>query len=768
MLSIPRLLQTPAVCLAVLLCVEPPSEPARRGYLGANVVDNASGQTVFSWFFPGPLNGASLRSDAFDLQRPDVLIAVDGQAMNAASFGAYIASRTPGTAVTIEYEPARTRGTANIPASVETTGERKTITVTLEDKDEWTGTIGQPNTLTGAWRWPAEPPLLDPFDPANVLGEQVAAHGLREDVERLTGVFKQWIDKTTDTHMLPVVRAGFEQPFGLHEIEQDVSGGVRDVAHDLLPSIRAMMKKSLELSEPRIIGVGFSGNSGLDPYAWGSQLWTNGTVAKVCGQAALGRLAGDADFAHRALSLLRVPRRTFYIGGEQAKGHIGVINASVNVDFELLLLGLLDKVQPMLDATDADLAPNPQLPLIAPVVGLPVTGRIVACSDPGTGWIVIGSNDDNTYDMSKIAMVIDPGGNDTYTNSDLAIGNRLIIDLAGNDRYTGNSYQAVGGALLGSFIIDDRAGDDRYEGELLGPASALFGLSILLDRAGNDTYIGSDWSMGAAVYGAGFLVDLTGNDTYKGEFLCQGVGGPRGLGALIDVEGDDDYQANGPQPSMYGTPNVYASFSQGVGFGYRNYAAGGVGMLCDLAGNDRYESGEFSQGGAYYFALGILHDAAGDDIYIGNRYGQGFGVHQAFGILADDGGDDTYTSITAASQGAAWDIGAGLLIDRGGNDSYTCDGLGQGGASMQGIAMLVDLAGEDRYESRGGATQGESGGDSYHYAATKAFSFSLLLDLGAAVDFYSRNRANDAVTKTGSINDEQPENSSAWGLVIDR
>ncbi|MHC4991279.1 MAG: hypothetical protein ACYTGC_09890, partial [Planctomycetota bacterium] len=171
--------------------------------------------------------------------------------------------------------------------------------------------------------------------------------------------------------------------------------------------------------------------------------------------------------------------------------------------------------------------------------------------------------------------------------------------------------------------------------------------------------------------------------------------------------------------------------------------------------------------GAYYYGLGILHDAAGDDLYYGNRYGQGFGVHQAGGVLADDAGDDTYWSMTAASQGAGWDIGAGLLIDRGGDDAYRCDGLGQGAASQQAVAMLIDLSGTDRYSAGNGATQGESGEDTYHFVETGAHSFSLLLDLGGTPDVYSRGRSNDAITLTGKRRDDDPARSSVHGLVID-
>jgi hypothetical protein len=296
----------------------------------------------------------------------------------------------------------------------------------------------------------------------------------------------------------------------------------------------------------------------------------------------------------------------------------------------------------------------------------------------------------------------------------------------------------------------------------------MYGFALLLDRGGDDVYVGREWSLGAGCYGAGVLVDLgDGADVYRGEFLCQGVGGPRGLGAIVDEGGRDLYQVNGPESSAYGTPAVYQSFGQAMGFGFRHYAAGGIGLIGDLGGDDRYEAGEFAQGGAYYHGLGVLYDAAGRDLYYGNRYGQGFGVHQAAGALLDDAGDDTYWSMTAASQGAAWDIGTGLLLDGGGDDSYRCDGLGQGGAAMQGIALLVDLDGVDRYSAGGGATQGESGADTYHFHETGAHSFSLLLDRGGAADRYSRGRPNGAVTFTGAPNEADPQRSTQHGIVID-
>ena len=147
----------------------------------------------------------------------------------------------------------------------------------------------------------------------------------------------------------------------------------------------------------------------------------------------------------------------------------------------------------------------------------------------------------------------------------------------------------------------------------------------------------------------------------------QGVGGPRGLGAIVDAQGGDLYRANGPSfGSAYGTPAVYLGMSQGFGIGVRGYAAGGVGALYDLAGHDRYEAGEFSQAGGYYFGLGILHDVAGRRSLLRQPLRAGVRRAPGVGVLVDDAGDDTYWSMTAASQAGTWDQSIGLLLDKAG------------------------------------------------------------------------------------------------------
>jgi hypothetical protein len=293
------------------------------------------------------------------------------------------------------------------------------------------------------------------------------------------------------------------------------------------------------------------------------------------------------------------------------------------------------------------------------------------------------------------------------------------------------------------------------------------GVGVLLDRAGNDRYEAASCCHGAAVYGTGALLDLGGADVYIARNHSQAIGGPRGFGILLDAGGSDLYRANGPTPSGYGTPGVFYSMSQGVGLGFRGWDNGGIGILEDLDGNDRYEGGEFSQGGGYFFGLGILHDRAGRDVYFGNRYSQGFAAHEALGVLCDDSGDDTYWGMTAASQGGAWDISMALLLDRAGNDTYRADGLAQGSAAMQAIGWLIDLSGDDHYVGAGSAVQGQSGQNNYHYATSQCMSWSMFVDAGGGADFFSSARANNSTVSTGSMNSTTAELSDLHGLFID-
>ena len=59
--------------------------------------------------------------------------------------------------------------------------------------------------------------------------------------------------------------------------------------------------------------------------------------------------------------------------------------------------------------------------------------------------------------------------------------------------------------------------------------------------------------------------------------------------------------------------------------------AGGLGALLDVDGDDVYEAGNFSQGLGYWYGTGVLWDGGGDDRFESVYFTQGSGAHFAIG-----------------------------------------------------------------------------------------------------------------------------------------
>ena len=289
------------------------------------------------------------------------------------------------------------------------------------------------------------------------------------------------------------------------------------------------------------------------------------------------------------------------------------------------------------------------------------------------GTVTLGSRGNDIHERAPVrgaafSVVVDPGGDDEYRGSDLAVrGFSAIIDLSGNDRYEMSA----------------------------GLGAALAGAALVLDFAGNDSYQAKYFGLGAAAFGFGALVDLGGDDRYTLDAWGQGFGLAGGTGLLWDRGGNDRYAARGvPDPFGRGSG---LSGAQGAAFGARGRIAGGLGILRDDGGDDRYEAQMFAQGTGYYYGLGLLWDRGGDDSYEAYRYAQGHGAHQAVGVLRDESGHDRYGVTDAYGQGMGLDMAVGILFDGGGDDSYRAHAAAQGTATANGIGVLADEAGADRY-----------------------------------------------------------------------
>ncbi len=300
--------------------------------------------------------------------------------------------------------------------------------------------------------------------------------------------------------------------------------------------------------------------------------------------------------------------------------------------------------------------------------------------EAGLVRVVIGTRGNDVHDLAparggQVSVLIDPGGDDEYRGSDLALnGFSALIDLAGNDRYV------LHGAGLGA---------------------AIAGAALLIDFAGDDSYQARHFAQGAAAFGIGALLDLGGEDRYRVEAWGQGLGIGDGVGLLWDHGGNDRYSAGG-LPDPFNRAGGLSG-AQGSGFGYRDRLGGGVGILRDDEGDDTYEAEMFAQGLGYYFALGLLWDRGGNDRYRALQYAQGNGVHQALGVLREESGDDRYELAVLYGQGMGLDVAFGVLVDAGGDDDYRAHDVVQGSATANGFGLLADAGGADRFATGHGA-----------------------------------------------------------------
>ncbi|RJP82413.1 MAG: hypothetical protein C4524_00655 [Candidatus Zixiibacteriota bacterium] len=290
----------------------------------------------------------------------------------------------------------------------------------------------------------------------------------------------------------------------------------------------------------------------------------------------------------------------------------------------------------------------------------------------------------------------------------------LAVDLEGNDNYVNEDeyLPSQGAAIFGAGMLLDLAGNDAYRSTRLGQGAAMLGVGILADMAGDDEYELWTDGQGAAYFGVGVAIDNSGDDRYRLWGDGQGYGGVGGVGALVNRTGRDLYYCE-PLAGKVFRPDFHAkegkfnySYAQGCGIGRRGDItdghswAGGMGTLIDLAGDDVYEAAQWAQGCGYWYGMGFLWDGGGDDRYAATGWSMGAGAHFCLGALIDEGGDDRHVIWEEQSQGLGFghDYTVALCLNRGGDDEYRVNGDGLGFAINMSQVFFFDTEGNDRYE----------------------------------------------------------------------
>jgi HEAT repeat protein len=327
--------------------------------------------------------------------------------------------------------------------------------------------------------------------------------------------------------------------------------------------------------------------------------------------------------------------------------------------------------------------------------------------------VVVAGTGDDVHPESDARLTLDLGGRDTYLGRHGAgVGySGLLVDLSGNDTYDVPDL-SLGAAVLGVGVGLDFGGDDTYRTRSIALGAGLAGCGVFVDRAGDDDYRSVALAQGFGHHGIGLLFDAEGDDRYDLRLFGQGASRTQGLGWLVDADGDDTYRAGGLSLNEPLFTGVTYSFAQGFSSGYREDTggvSGGVGLLTDLLGADRYLGDTYLQAASYWFAVGSLYDASGDDAYSAHHYAQSSAMHCCAAFHFDLAGSDSYTTKVGASLAIGHDYGVAFLLDRAGDDLYIGQDSTPGVGVANGLGIFVDAAGKDRYDGppgQGNAARG--------------------------------------------------------------
>ena len=374
--------------------------------------------------------------------------------------------------------------------------------------------------------------------------------------------------------------------------------------------------------------------------------------------------------------------------------------------------------------------------------------------DTDYGRIGIGTYGDDEWE-GDFAILIDPGGDDHYVDCRIGAAygtdkHRVgyFVDMDGDDYYDcGDVNITLGAAVMGvAAFYDLGQGDDRYYAGSCSFGAAMCGVATFYDDGGSDTYEGKVYTQGAAGFGIGVMVDDSvhdapeiptdestpdpidigafDNDRYGAWTNSQAFARTKGIAICSNRRGNEIYEAGGVYLHAPLFADRYQSFSQGFAIGERGIDyAGGIALILDYDGNDKYLGDVYNQGVGYWYSAGLMYDVAGNDTYEMTQYGQGSGIHLAIGGLIDVAGNDCYMMHSGLGTGGSHDYAASMLHDRGGNDQYFGNTSCNGGSLTNSAVIFIDRSGNDTYAGR------KSGGINIGRPARNFISIGVLIDL---------------------------------------
>lgn len=464
----------------------------------------------------------------------------------------------------------------------------------------------------------------------------------------------------------------------------------------------------------------------------------------------------------------------------------------------------VDALRPLVPAT---LAATVRVDVVTPIgrISIRGTGDDTYASTDGATLLVVDLGGNDTYRTAVgatasatngVSVLVDLGGVDDYAYDEVphprdvgpAGHRRLPSDGAGRadpapaasdgPRSLSNASRQGAGRLGIGLLYDLGMDGDHYRSLRMSQGYGALGVGMLFDEGGSDVYEGEAATQGAASAGVGLLVDLGGDDEYVAYHASQAFAYTRGVGVLYDAAGTDTYFAH-PSDVLYWSPQnpggSNSSFCQAAGFGRRDdgrglYMSGGIAILRDAVGDDRYTCGIFGQATGYWFGAGLLLEGAGADHYDGEWYVQAGNAHFAIALLLDEGGNDVYGETAMrrnVALGGGHDFSVAWLLDRGGDDVYRAPGISFGVGHAGGFGGFVDLGGTDSYDTFSDLSFGDASIETPGDMARRASgTVGIFVDRGGT-DTYARPTLSP-VTDEGSWTQSQNVGESENGAGIDR
>lgn len=254
-------------------------------------------------------------------------------------------------------------------------------------------------------------------------------------------------------------------------------------------------------------------------------------------------------------------------------------------------------------------------------------------------------------------------------------------------------------------------------------------IAAVLDLGGDDRY---EWRHGPGSHR--LVVDLAGNDTHlAGDRASIGPAGSiGGISVIDDRSGDDRYEGGaltaGSALGLSMLLDRQGNDTYRAGAWSLGASAGGAAVVMDLAGGDRIEAEGSAIGVGGPCGIGVFLDAAGDDVSdLGTRpsiYGVA-GQHAGLGMGCGFG-------FRFAAAG-----GVGAYLDLSGSDVRRSGEFSQGCGYFLGLGILFDGAGDDvstadRYGI--GSAAHQSMGIAIDLAGNDAYTGRTAAHLGAAWD----------------------------------